>query len=191
MVWKRFKKYLKREEKPHKPPEVEVKKQSSLQDDYDRTMMAISFAEAGVPEQALEIWHQRAQRKILVLGKEDTFSEAVIEYATYLAERLGYGLLALSVGATPSDNPLSPYQQHMQDEFHQRAAAAAAVLQQKAALRDIHCMHVVKFGDVSRAVEEVNREYRRVELVITDSQGKREELHARVNLPVFSLKTYG
>lgn len=190
MVLKRFKKFIKRRKKPHKPPEVEVKRQSSLQDDYDRTMMAISFAEAGAPEHALEVLRQRGQRKILVLGKEDTFSEPVMEYATNLAERLGYDLVALSVGTTSSGKLLSPYRQHMQDEFHQRAAAAAAVLQQKAAPKNIRCTHVVKFGDVSRAVDEINRECRRIELVITDSQGKREELHARVNLPVFSLKTY-
>jgi hypothetical protein len=49
---------------------------------------------------------------------------------------------------------------------------------------------VVKFGEVGRAIDEVNREYRRVELVITDSRVKQEELNARVNLPVFNLKSY-
>jgi hypothetical protein len=48
----------------------------------------------------------------------------------------------------------------------------------------------VKFGDVGRAVEDINREYRRVELMITDSRAREEEVAARVNLPVFSLKTH-
>jgi len=46
VVLKRLKKFLKRSNEPQKPPEVEVKRQHSLQDDYDQAMMAISFAEA-------------------------------------------------------------------------------------------------------------------------------------------------
>ncbi len=187
MAFKRLQKLLKRWRQPHKPSEVEVKRQRSLAADYEETMMAVAFAEAGAPEQALELLRRRGRRKILVLGQEDTFSDAVMEYATLLAERLGYELVALSVG-TPAAKLLSPFGQHMQEEFRQHARAAAARLEQKAAQKQIPCTHVVKFGDVGKAVEEINREYRRIELVITDSPSKQEELHARVNLPVFSLK---
>ena len=190
MVLKRIKKFLERRPKPHKPPEVEVTRQGSLQDDYDQAMMAISFAEAGAPEQALEVMRQHGQRKILVVTQEDTFTEPVMEYATLLAERMGYELIALNVGTAAMEKVVSAYQQHMQEEFQRRAAAAVAVLQQKAAARNITFTHVVKFGDVGKAVENINREYRRVELMITDSRAKEEEVAARVNLPVFSLKTH-
>jgi nucleotide-binding universal stress UspA family protein len=190
VVLKRIKKFLERSKKPHKPPEVEVKRQSSLQDDYDQAMMAISFAEAGAPEQALEVMRQHGKRKILVVTQEDAFTEPVMEYATLLAERMGYELIALNVGTAAAAKAASAYQQHLQEEFQRRAAAAVAVLQQKAAARNIPVTHVVKFGDVGKAVEEINREYRRVELMITDSRAKEEEVTARVNLPVFSLKTH-
>jgi hypothetical protein len=190
VVLKRIKQLLKRSRKPYQPPEVEVKRQSSLQDDYDQTMMAISFAEAGAPEQALEVMRQRGQRKILVVTQGDAFTEPVMEYATLLAERMGYELIALNIGTSASDKVSSAYQQHMQEEFQRRAAAAVAVLQQKAAARNIALTHVVRFGDVSKAVEDINREYRRVELMITDSRAQEEEVTARVNLPVFSLKTH-
>lgn len=190
MAWKRLKEFLHRWRKPHKPSEVEVKRQRDLGADYEETMMAISFAEAGAREEALEVLQQRGNRKILVLGQEDTFTEPVMEYATSLADRLEYELVALSVGPAPVGKPLSPFEQHRQEEFRRQAEAAAQVLARKAALKKIHLTHVVKFGDVAKAVEEINRQYRRIELVITDSQAKREELHNRVNLPVFSLKTY-
>jgi hypothetical protein len=190
MVFKRLQKFLERWQKPHKPSEVEVKRQRHLGADYEDTMMAVTFAEAGAPEQALELLHQRGNRKILVLGQEDTFTESVMEYATQLAERLGYDLVALSVGNAPSGKFPSPFGQHLQEGFQRQAAAAAAVLEQKAAQKNIGCIHVVKFGEVGRAIDEVNREYRRVELVITDSRVKQEELNARVNLPVFNLKSY-
>jgi nucleotide-binding universal stress UspA family protein len=190
VVLKRIKKLLERRQQPHKPPEVEVKRQSSLQDDYEQAMMAVSFAEAGAPEQALEVMRQRGRRKILVLTQADAFTEPVMEYATSLAERLGYELIAVNVGGAASDKAASGYQQHMQEEFERRAAAAFAVLQQKAAARNIVVTHVVKFGDVGTAVADINREYRRVELMITDSRSREDEVAARVNLPVFSLKTH-
>ena len=190
MVLKRLKKFLKRSNEPQKPPEVEVKRQHSLQDDYDQAMMAISFAEAGAPEQAAEVMRQHGKRKILVVSQEEAFTEAVMEYATQLAERMGYELIAVNIGAAPSDRAVSAYQQHMQEEFQGRAAKAAALLEQKAAATNIRLTHVVKFGDVGQAVEAINREYRRIELMITDSRTKKQELPARVNLPVFSLKTH-
>jgi hypothetical protein len=190
VVLKRLRKFLKRKSEPQKPPEVEVTRQHSLQDDYDQAMMAISFAEAGAPEQAVEVMQQYGRRKILVVSQEDAFTEAVMEYATVLAERLGYDLIALNVGVAPSEKVTSGYQQHMQEEFQGRAAKAAAALEEKAAARNTRLTHVVKFGDVGQAVEAVNREYRRIELMITDYRTKKEELPARVNLPVFSLKTH-
>ena len=149
MVMKRLKKFLKRRTEPQKPPEVEVKRQHSLQDDYDEAMMAVTFAEAGAPEQAVEVMRQYGKRKILVVSQEDAFTEAVMEYATQLAERMGYDLIALNVGAATSDKGLSAYQQHMQEEFQGRAAQAARVLEQKAAARNIRLTHVVKFGEVA------------------------------------------
>ena len=189
MIFKRLRQLLERWRSPHKPSAVEVRRQRHLGAEYEDTMMAVDFAEAGAPEQALDLLDRRGKRKILVLGQENTFTEPVMEYATLLAERLGYELIALSVG-TPAGKFASPFGQHLKEEFQRQAAAAAAVMEQKAAQKNIPCTHVVKFGDVGKAVEEINREYRRIELVITDSPSKREELHARVNLPVFSLKPY-
>jgi nucleotide-binding universal stress UspA family protein len=190
VVLHRIKKFLERRQEPHKPPEVEVRRQSSLQEDYDQAMLAVSFAEAGAPEQARQVMSQRGRRKILVVTQEDAFTEPVMEYATSLAERMGYELIAVNVGGAASDMPASGYLQHMQEEFERRAAAAFAVLQQKAAARNIPVTHAVRFGDVGRAVADINREYRRVELMITDSRAREETVAARVNLPVFSLKTH-
>jgi len=188
MVFKRFREFLKGWRKPHKPAEVEVKRQRHLGADYEEAMLAVTFAEAGVPEEAI-LLTRREKRKILVLGQEDSFTEAITEYATLLAERLGYGLIALSVGNT-SGKFLSPFGHHLRDQFRGQAQEAAAVLGKKAAQKNIPFTHVVKFGDVSKAVEEINKEYRRIELVITDSPAKHQELHARLNVPVFGLKIH-
>ncbi len=190
MVLNRIKKFLERRQQLPKPSEVEVTRHSSLQDDYDQAMIAVSFAQAGAPEQARQMVGQRGRRKILVITREDAFTEPVMEYATSLAERMGYELIAVNVGGAASDNAASGYGQHLQEEYEWRAARGFAVLKQKAAARDIAVTHVVKFGDVGAAVADINREYRRVELMITDSRARETEVAARVNLPVFSLKTH-
>jgi hypothetical protein len=187
---KRLKKFLKWKDRPQKPPEVEVQRQQHLQDDYEQAMLAISFAEAGAPDQAVEVMRHYGKRKILVVTQEDAFTESIIDYATGLAERLGYELIALNVGSAPSDKVVSAYQEHMREGFQKQAVQAAAPLAEKAAARHIGFTHVVKFGDVAQAVAAIKREYRRIELLITDSRTQKEELPARVNLPVFSLKSH-
>ena len=188
MVFNSIKKFLKRQAKPQKPAEVEVTRQHHLQDDYDEAMLAATFAEAGAQDLAREALGSYGQRKILVVSREAAVSEAVAEYATALAERLGYEIIALTVGDGPGGEVVSAYQEHMQEEFRERAAKSARALKEKAAARGVALTHVVKFGEVGAAVDAVNREYRRIEMVLSDSRSQTEELPARVNLPVFSLK---
>ena len=188
MVFNSIKKFLKRQAKPQKPAEVEVTRQHRLQDDYDEAMLAATFAEAGAQDLAREALGSYGQRKILVVSREAAVSEAVAEYATALAERLGYEIIALTVGDGPGGEVVSAYQEHMQEEFRERAAKSARALKEKAAARGVALTHVVKFGEVGAAVDAVNREYRRIEMVLSDSRSQTEELPARVNLPVFSLK---
>jgi len=188
VVFTKMKKFLQRRNEPQKPAAVEVKRQHRLQDGFDETMLAATFAEAGAPDLALEALCSYGKRKILVVSQEAAMSEEVAEYATALAERLGYELLALTVGAGPGGEVVSAYQEHMQEEFRERAAQAAAALEQKVAARGVPLTQVVKFGEVGQAVDAVNREYRRIEMVLSDSRTQPEELPAGVNLPVFSLK---
>ena len=61
MVRKRLRKFLERWQKPHKPSEVEVKRQRDLGADYEETMMAVTFAEANEAETAREILNEQNQ----------------------------------------------------------------------------------------------------------------------------------
>jgi len=188
VVFNKIKKFLQRQSEPQKPGEVEVKRQHRLQDDYDEAMVAATFAEAGAQDLAREALSSYGKRKILVVSREAAMSEEVAEYATALAERLGYELIALSVGDGPGGEAVSAYQQHMQEKFRERAAKSAQALEHKAAARGVALTHVVKFGEVGAAVDAINREYRRIDMVLSDSRTQTEELPAKVNLPVFSLK---
>jgi hypothetical protein len=115
-------------------------------------------------------------RKILIVARDDTFSVDVMDYAIHLAERLDYGLVALSVhdgwsGKKPGRGALK----------------TASDFKRKAGLRGIHCHHIIKHGETGLAVEEVKHEIKRVELVITDVGVDREEVAREVTIPMFSV----
>ncbi len=172
--------------------EVEVTKQGSLTRNYDRVMEAITFAEAGAPEVAQEIMRQGAadHRKILVVGREDAFPEHVMDYAINLAQRLGYDLVALNLTARfAADGGFSPYRNHLREEFSQRAAQAARSFRQRAASQGVRLDAVVKFGSLSQALNELHRQIKRIEMVVTPHEDNPEAGAPEMGLPVFSISS--
>jgi hypothetical protein len=126
-------------------------------------------------------------RKILVVGLRDTFGDGVMDCALNLAERLGCEVLALNV--SPELGGIrSPYKR---EEFRQRAAAAAAPLGEKVASRGLKFQHLVRFGEVGQAIEDLNREIKRIDFVITGPEVNEYEVTAEVTLPVFAIKGEG
>jgi hypothetical protein len=154
--------------------------------------------QAGLPGQgvetadaALEPGRPRPSenRKILVAGEGETFANGVMDYAVNLAERLGYEIIALNVSPELGTSGfLSPYKRYLREQFRQRAAAAAAAPRQKVAAKGLRFEHLVRFGDLSRAIEDVNHEFKRIEFVITSENEDVDEMTAEVTLPVFAIK---
>jgi hypothetical protein len=129
-------------------------------------------------------------RKILVAGLQETFTEAAVDYAINLAERLGYEIIGLSVNPelTTSGGFLTPYKRHLREEFKKRVDATSAGLRQKVAAKGLRFEHLVGFGDLGKAIEDVNHQIKRIEFVITDAKVDADEVTGVVNLPVFSIK---
>ena len=141
-----------------------------------------------VPETSL--MERNENRKILVVGREADFSEAVMDYAVNLAERLGYDLIALNVGQEAASAGMlqSPYRRYLQEKFKKQAKAAARLLEPKVREKGLAFEHLVRFGDLSQAVEALNHEKRRIEFVINASELSEAEMAAGVTLPVFTIK---
>jgi hypothetical protein len=118
-------------------------------------------------------WHRR---KILIVGREGAFSQDVTDYAIQLAERLDYDLLALSVGDRENA-----------EAFEMLANKEGENLRRKADRRGIHCEHIIRYGETAPAVEEVNLEVKRVELVVTDLGIAKEEVAKVLSIPLFSV----
>lgn len=172
--------------------QVSLEKRDGVEESYNTKMEAIAMAEAGAQELAREtIVHAKMERaKILVVGKEDIFTEPVLDYAVGLAERLGYDIVAMNVNTVMghSGKFLSPFKKNLRDEFEKRADEAFSALQQKASSRNIHCEHVIKYGDFSKAVEELHHERKRIEFVVTEPEAHPEHGETEVTIPVFSMQ---
>jgi hypothetical protein len=132
---------------------------------------------------------RRERRKILVVGREDFFTEGIVDYAIHLAERLGYDILAANVGLAWGGNAPSAYQARLRETFHGRATEAGEALKRMATESDIRCEHVVRVGELGPAVEALIHEYKRIEFVVTESEANKGEVAEEVTIPVFSVIT--
>jgi hypothetical protein len=132
----------------------------------------------------------QGNRKILIVSREARFSESVVNYAVNLAERLGYDLIALNVGANGSGTGIfhSPYQRYLAEKFKKQAQNASSEIQARLTAKGLGFEHLVRFGDFGAAVEALNHEKKRIEFVLNASEMSEAEMMGGVSLPVFTIK---
>jgi 2-succinyl-5-enolpyruvyl-6-hydroxy-3-cyclohexene-1-carboxylate synthase len=146
------------------------------------------FEESGASVQERSACMERP--KILVVGKEDIFTERVMDYAVSLADRLGYDIVAMNVNTVvgQSGTFLHPFKKHLREEFEVHATQAAGLLREKAVAKGIQFEHVVKFGEVTKAVKQLHHEFEHIELVVTEPESHAEHSDAELAIPVFSIE---
>ncbi len=152
----------------------------------DDLMEAITFAEAGELDTAQEIASElfpeqaAAGERILAVGGARGFSRRMVEDSVSMAERLGYGIVALTVSpameklfarlgrARSRAGWLSP------DEFRARAAE-----------RGVSFAHLARGGDPEQAVAAVSRRFRRIAFLVVDPRLVERRRFARVDVPIY------
>jgi len=152
-------------------PNVKSRKFANVSERLERYAEAVTFAEAGEQDVAREVIREVIQEspKILVLGQEGQYSQAVIDYAVGFAKRTGYEIVALScisVGGTVNDR--------------------GEALVRRAGLEDVPCQHVVRYGASDTCIREIHEAIRRVEFVVTEPEPSFENGTEPV-IPVFCL----
>jgi hypothetical protein len=152
---------------------------------FDDLMEAVTFAEAGETETArglaAEVFRDDArQERILAVSGTAGFSRGMVEDSLGLADRLGCGLVALSVlpvlarlvarlgSRTPKGTRLSP------EAFRARAAE-----------RGVRFVHAARSGDPEKAVAEVRRIFHRISFLLIEPDLTRRARFAAVNIPIF------
>jgi len=164
------------------------KNNSNKASESEAEMSPFSLSQAAADGRSSQV-----KRKILVVGKEDSFTPGVLDYATSLAQRLGYDLIGMNLhpGLEQVGKLFSPYNLHLRAKFTQRARTAWESVRPGLLAQGINGDHVVKFCEVAEAVKDLNHEVKRIDFVITDVGIKSEEITGEIPLPVFSISGYG
>ncbi|MBT8340081.1 MAG: universal stress protein [Desulfatitalea sp.] len=140
----------------------------------DKAQETITFAQAGLArmQDAPEVAAPAVSGKLLVVGHETMFSQTVIDYALDMARRMSYEIVALNAAPLSCDafRPFAASQKKLCDEFQQMSVAHALSFKQAAEQMGIPFSHVVKFSEPEKALEAIQKEFDRIDFVITDEQ---------------------
>jgi len=112
------------------------------------------------------------QRKILVVAKDEPFTDETIQFSIQLAKRLGYELIALHI-------------RNLDDKKDD----SSALFNARAIEENIPFEYLTRSGDLESVVGEFQHQLKRVEFVITGFDEEREKLSEMITVPVFSINS--
>ena len=157
------------------------KKLNRASNSMDKYQEAITFAQAGESEHAMEIMdHQREEDttlKLLVMGRESFFSKEIIDYALEMAQRMSYEIIALNTAPLSCETfkLLSSSRNQVCEEFKSMSEINADLFQKAAAEKGIPFDHIVMFSEPEAALESITREYGNIAFVVSESVEDRSE----------------
>jgi hypothetical protein len=156
-------------------------KLSSTGDKMNKYQEAITFAEAGESEYAIEAMAEKKEEQqpmqLLVVGSESNFSEEIIDYALDMAQRMSYEILALNTAPLSCDTfkLFSNSRDQLCGEFKSLSEKNAAMFQQVAAAKGVAFNHIVMFSEADEALQEVTKNNKNIAFVVSESIEDRAE----------------
>ena len=162
-----------------------------LNEAVGRYSEAVTYAEAGMPEEAVKAMEAAdAERsKILVLGLDGKFSKALCDYAVGLANRLGYEIVAVNAKYFPHDflSSINPFREKLKADFEAKALEAAEKFKAIAESAGVSFRHLVKYGEGQDVIKELYSEMQKLEYVLTEPDSDSVADGVAPAIPVFSL----
>ena len=174
-------------------------KLSRASNKMDKYQEAITFAEAGESDYAMETMTEQILEqeptRLLVMGRESDFSKEIIDYALEMAQRMSYEILALNTAPLSCETfkLFSSSRNQVCEEFKSMSQKSAGLFQEAAAEKGIPFDHVVMFSEPEEALESITREHKDIAFVVSESVEDREESRIeegerlRRNLYVYSM----
>jgi altronate dehydratase len=168
----------------------------------DRYQEAITFAQAGEPDYAMDTMAEQAEQrieqeptKLLVMGRESDFSKEIIDYALDMAKRMSYEIIALNTAPLSCETFKLFSSSHNQvcQEFKSMSEKNARLFQEAASEKGIPFDHIVMFSEPDEALNMVTREHKDIAFVVSESVENRTESRIeegerlRRNLYVYSM----
>lgn len=155
----------------------------------DELMEAVTFAEVGETDTARgiaeEIFPEAAARhreRILAVSAAEGFSRRMVDHSIAMAERMGYGLVALSV--PPGLARLAAL---LRPRRREGGVLPPAEFRARAAERGVPFVHATRSGDPERAVTEMTRRFRRIAFLLLEPGVAPKARFGGVRLPIFTL----
>ncbi|MCB2147832.1 MAG: hypothetical protein KQI81_15240 [Deltaproteobacteria bacterium] len=129
-------------------------------------------AGAIVASAGAEIGTGSVDGRLVVMGRESTFSDEVIDYAIDMARRMSFEILALNSAPLSCDafSLFSTSRSKLCQEFQSISEKNARAFRQSAEAIGVPFVHVVKFDEPEQALASVQSEYGSIEFVISDAQ---------------------
>lgn len=147
----------------------------------DQDQEAITLAEAGEPEHAQQLFQKQPEAqqpaKLLVVGRESSFSGEIIDYALELSERMSYEIIALNTAPLSCETfkLFSSSRNEVCKEFKSLSEENVAIFQQAAAEKGIPFQHVIMYCETDEALEAVSKDFGEISFVVSESEEERVE----------------
>lgn len=164
-----------------------LRRQNILQ----KTAAATAFAEAGEYEAARRMVENTLEsRKMLIVGRGDSFSEDLITYSLDMAKRLDFGVVALSVTDAPLSLPAAQ-REEAAESFRRQSLEMAGHLKERAEQMGVDFSHHILIGHEDEAVEKLHAEYSNMRYVLTEPDPEvAQKAKGKVDIPVVDLGCY-
>jgi DNA-binding response OmpR family regulator len=146
-------------------------------------------SEGPTEEESPEVDGGPRQGRLLVLGRESEFSEALIDHALAMAERLSYEILALNAAgfADESFRSFPAARERVWRDFRRVSGENVVPFRQQALRKNIPFTHVVKFSGPDQATQELRQEVGPIDFVVSEPAGDLVGSNASPGILVYSL----
>ena len=167
--------------------QVTEQRQNVLQD----TAVAAAFAEAGEHETArIMIDKAAGNRKVLVVGRADSFSEGLVEYSLGMAKRLDFEIVAVNITDAPLSLSVDKREEAI-ELFRQNSMKNVTALKELAEKNGVQFSHVVEIGHQDEVVDTLHAKYPGMRYVLTEPDSEVvKKANGKVDIPVFDLGAY-
>lgn len=152
----------------------------------DDLMEAITFAEAGEIDTArgiaTELFPEQAAagERILAVSGARGFSARMVDDALSMAQRLRYGIVALTVSPA-----VAKLLARLERKRRGSERLGPDAFRARAAERGVSFVHAARGGDPEKAVADVARHFRRIAFLLVDPALAEKQRFARVDVPIF------
>jgi len=146
-----------------------------LSEKMDQYQEAITFAEAGQQEYAGDVLQEakavEESRKLVVVGRESTFSRDIIDYAIDMAETMSYEIVALNTAPLSCETfRLSSSRDQICTDFKMLSEQNIQPFREEAEKKGIPFTHVVRFSESYEVLGALRKEIGEFEFVVSEEE---------------------